>query len=95
MNIRSCHGGIPDLASTRTERRDRKKEVDMMSKLHPCLRAMPSARGTFGVSMKPNRMRTREKDFPRGSMLTRSAVLTWGVFSITTVSTTLFSCRTL
>jgi hypothetical protein len=41
MKIRSCHGDIPDLASGRTERRDRKNEVDMMSKLHPCLRAMP------------------------------------------------------
>jgi hypothetical protein len=62
MKIRSCHGGIPDLSSGRTERRDRKKEVDMMSKLHPCLRAIPSARGTFGISMKPKRMRTRAEN---------------------------------
>jgi apoptosis-inducing factor 3 len=62
MKIRSCHGGIPDLSSGRTERRDRKKEVDMMSKLDPCLRAIPSARGTFGISMKPKRMRTRAEN---------------------------------
>ena len=30
-----------------------KKLVDMMSNFSPCLRHRPSARGTFGVSMKP------------------------------------------
>jgi hypothetical protein len=53
MNNRSCHTGMPDRTSGLTDRRDRKKEVDMMSKLNPRLRASASAFGTFGVSMKP------------------------------------------
>jgi hypothetical protein len=44
---------MPERASGLTERRDRKNEVDMMSKGQPTFRAMASARGMFGVSMKP------------------------------------------
>ena len=33
--------------------RDRKNEVDMMSNCQPSFRAMASALGTFGDSMKP------------------------------------------
>ena len=62
MKIRSCHGGMPDRLSGRTERRDKKNDVVIMSKLQPFLRATPSARGTFGVSMKPKRSSTRRKD---------------------------------
>jgi hypothetical protein len=31
MKIRSCHGGMPDRLSGRTERRDKKNDVVMMS----------------------------------------------------------------
>jgi len=41
-----------DRAAGRSDRRERKNEVDMMSNCHPSLRAIPSALGTFGVSMK-------------------------------------------
>ncbi|MNL78152.1 hypothetical protein D3C87_2044780 [compost metagenome] len=34
-----------------SERRDRKKEVDMMSNFHPSFRASASAFGIFGVSI--------------------------------------------
>ncbi len=44
---------MPALAEGTTDRRPRKKEVDMMSNLRPCLRNSPSALGTFGLSMKP------------------------------------------
>src|SRR5665811_2192437 len=73
MNNRSCHRGMPDLAAGLSERRDRKKDVDMMSNCQPSLRAIASAFGTFGVSMKPKRSTTREKVLPTGSMRTRSA----------------------
>ena len=59
MNKRSCQAGIPERGSNRTERRDKKNDVDMISKLRPSLRACPSAFGTFGVSMKPKRRSTR------------------------------------
>jgi hypothetical protein len=81
--------------SVRTERRDKKNDVVMMSKLQPFLRATPSARGIFGVSMKPKRSSTRRKDVPIGSMLTRSAPGTWGLVSICTVSMAFCSCSTL
>ena len=35
MKSVSCHSGIPDLGSGRTERRDRKNEVDMISLVAP------------------------------------------------------------
>ena len=42
---------MPDRASGLSARRDRKNEVDMMSKIQPWRRATASALGTFGVSM--------------------------------------------
>jgi hypothetical protein len=53
MNRRSCHSGMPEWGDGLSARRDRKNDVDMMSKVQPSLRAIASARGTFGVSMKP------------------------------------------
>jgi hypothetical protein len=35
MNILSCQIGMPDRGSGLTDRRDRKNEVDMMSKVQP------------------------------------------------------------
>ena len=51
MNSLSCQSGIPDRYATLIERRDTKNDVDMMSKIQPCLRAIASPRGTFGVSI--------------------------------------------
>ena len=44
---------MPDLGDARTDRRDRKNDVDMMSKVQPSFRAIASAFGRFGLSMKP------------------------------------------
>jgi hypothetical protein len=52
---------MPDRTAGFSARRDRKKDVDMMSNHQPCLRAMASARGIFGVSMKPNVISTLAK----------------------------------
>src|SRR5215469_4569636 len=49
-NSRSCQRGMLDLAEGRNERRERKNEVDMISKVQPFLRASASAFGTFGIS---------------------------------------------
>ena len=54
---------MPEWAAGLSERRDRKKEVDMMSNCQPSLRAIASAFGTFGVSMKPNRKTHARKCF--------------------------------
>ena len=86
---------MPECAAGRSNRRERKNDVDMMSNCHPSLRAIPSAFGTFGVSMKPNRSRTRENVLPIGSILTRSDSGTRGVFAVSTVRITFFSCSTL
>src|SRR5580698_10200263 len=51
MNRRSCHCGMPECAGTLSERRDRKNEVDMMSKCQPSLRAISSGFRTVGHSM--------------------------------------------
>ena len=51
MNSRSCQRGMPECAAGLSARRDRKNDVDMMSNCQPCLRAIASAFGTFGVSM--------------------------------------------
>ena len=51
MNSRSCQRGMPECAAGLSARRDRKNDVDMMSKCQPCLRAIASAFGTFGASM--------------------------------------------
>src|SRR5690606_21913024 len=51
INSLSCHMGMPWRADGTTERRPRKKLVDMISNFSPCLRHRPSARGTFGVSI--------------------------------------------
>src|SRR5690606_9296052 len=51
INSLSCQRGMPWRAVGTTERRPRKKLVDMMSNFSPCLRHRPSARGTFGVSI--------------------------------------------
>ena len=95
MNSRSCQRGMPDWAAGLSERRDRKNDVDMMSNCQPSLRAIASAFGTFGVSMKPKRSTTREKVSPTGSMRTRSAGSTRGVSAVSMVRMTFFSCSTL
>src|ERR1700730_16133869 len=51
MNSRSCQRGIAECEAGLSARRDRKNDVDMMSKCQPCLRATASAFGTFGDSM--------------------------------------------
>jgi len=51
MNSRSCQRGMPECLAGLSARRDRKKDVDMIPKCKPCLRATASAWGTFGVSM--------------------------------------------
>src|SRR3954447_12277376 len=51
MNSRSCQTGMPELGEALSERRDRKKDVVMMSNFQPCLRQMASARGILGCSM--------------------------------------------
>ena len=86
---------MPECAAGRSDRRERKNEVDMMSNCQPSLRAIASAFGTFGVSMKPNRSRTRENVFPTGSILTRSELGIRGEFAVSTVRITFFSCSTL
>ena len=79
MNSRSCQRGMPDCAAGLSARRDRKNDVDMMSNCQPCLRAIASAFGMFGVSMKPKRSVTRENVSPIGSIRTRSSSATRGV----------------
>ena len=59
------------------------------------LRAIASAFGTFGVSMKPKRNATTVNVSPIGSMRTRSSSLTRGVSAVSTVRMTFFSCSTL
>src|SRR5580693_9813823 len=54
MKSRSCQRGIPEWAAGFSERRDRKNDVDMMSKCQPSLRAIASAFGTLGDSIYPN-----------------------------------------
>src|SRR6516162_4247422 len=51
MNNRSCQRGMREWAAGLSARRDRKNDVDMMSKCQPCLRATASAFGTFGDSI--------------------------------------------
>src|SRR5262249_7621177 len=50
INSRSCQRGMLDFAAGRSARRDRKNDVDMISKFQPFFRASPSAFGTFGIS---------------------------------------------
>ena len=52
---------MPEWAAGLSARRDRKNDVDMMSNCQPSLRAIASAFGTLGDSMKPNRSVTLEK----------------------------------
>ena len=59
---------MPESAAGLSERRERKNDVDIISNCQPSLRAIPSAFGTFGVSMKPKRNTTRENVLPTGSM---------------------------
>src|SRR5216683_3040204 len=58
MNRWSCHSGIPDCADGFSERRETKNDVAMMSNCQPSFRAITSAFGTLGDSMKPKRSRT-------------------------------------
>src|SRR5215475_490903 len=51
MNSRSCQRGMAECEAGLRARRDRKNDVDMISKCQPCLRATASAFGTFGDSM--------------------------------------------
>jgi hypothetical protein len=61
----------------------------MMSKVQPCFRAMASAFGTFGDSMKPKCSTTRMKLSPSGSISTRFLAATRGTFSVMMVRITL------
>jgi hypothetical protein len=83
---------MPERASGLTERRDRKNEVDMISKLQPSFRAMARARGTLGLSMKPKCRITRVNLSPIFSICTRSCCATRGMSSVTTVKMTLVTC---
>src|SRR5258705_6088818 len=95
MNRRSCQGGMPEWADGLMARRDRKNDVDMMSKVQPCLRAIASAFGTFGSSMKPYLRDTRLNSLEIGLIVTRSLSGTRGVSAKRMVRITLCSCRTL
>ena len=53
INRRSCQRGISDLLVTRSERRDRKNDVELISILQSLRRQCSSIFGTLGVSMKP------------------------------------------
>ena len=86
---------MPEWGAGLSVRRDRKNDVDMISNCQPSLRAIASAFGMFGVSMKPKRKFTRENVSPTGSMRTRSAALTRGVSAVSMVRMTFFSCSTL
>ena len=66
---------MPECADALSERRDRKNDVDMMSKCSPFLRAIASAFGTFGSSMKPKCSATRVKRSEIGVISTRSSSL--------------------
>src|SRR5436305_3194458 len=81
MKSRCCQRGIPERAAGLRARRERKNEVDMISNVQPSLRAMASARGTLGLSMKPKRSDTRVNVCPTLSMDTRSAAGTRGACS--------------
>src|SRR3984957_17973813 len=67
----------------------------MISNCQPSLRAITSALGTFGDSMKPKRSRTVENLSLIFSIRTRSAGLTRGVCAVSMVRITLCSCSTL
>ena len=51
MKSLSCQTGMPECADAFRLRRDRKNEVDMMSKASPCLRQAAMPFRMFGVSM--------------------------------------------
>src|SRR5688572_17860114 len=95
MKIWSCQRGMPECEDGLIVRRDRKNDVDMMSKLQPCLRAMISALGTFGDSMKPNFSATWLNNSDDGVIVTRSFSLTRGVSAVMMVRITLCWCSTL
>ena len=63
----------------------------MMSNCQPSFRAITSAFGTFGDSMKPKRSRTVENLSLILSMRTRSATSTRGVCAVSMVRITLCS----
>jgi hypothetical protein len=79
INSRSCQPGIPECGEAFSERRERKNDVDMMSKCRPCLRATASALGTLGCSIKPKRSATRVKRSEIGVISTRSSSSVRGV----------------
>src|SRR5258708_14685877 len=89
MNRWSCHLGIPECDDGLSERLETKNDVDMMSNCQPSLRAMASALGTFGDSMKPKRNRTLANLSLTFSIRTRSAGSTHGVVPGSTVMLTL------
>src|SRR5436305_12797194 len=95
MNRWSCQAGIPDCVEGFSERRDTKNDVDMMSNCQPSLRAIASARGTLGDSMKPNFNVTLEKVELISSSFTRSEGATRGVGADSMVRMTVVSCSTL
>ena len=86
---------MPECAAGFSARRDRKNEVAMMSNCQPSLRAIASAFGTLGDSMKPKRSVTFEKVALISSSRTRSARSTRGVGAVSMVRITFFSCSTL
>ena len=78
MNSRSCHAACPT-GSGRTARRDKKNDVDMMSRSTTAL--APGERLRYVRRLhEPKRIITRVNDLPSGSMLTRSSVATRGGF---------------
>ena len=95
MKSRSCQPGIPECGDGFNERRERKNDVDMMSKCRPCLRAIASAFGTFGDSMNPKRSATRLNRSEIGVISTRSSSSVRGVSAVTIVRMMFCSCSTL
>ncbi len=86
---------MPDCADGLSERRDTKNDVAMISNCQPSFRAITSAFGTLGDSIKPKRSRTVENLSLIVSILTRSAGSTRGVCAVSMVRITLCSCSTL
>jgi len=92
---RSSQREMPARAWGLSARRERKNDVDMISKCQPSLRVIPSALGTLGVSINPNRSVTRMNRGLTGTSSTRSLSATRGVSVVLMVRITLCSCRTL
>ena len=91
MKSRSCHCGMPERASGRIERLERKNDVVMMSNCQPLRLATARAFGTLGRSIKPKRNVMRMNLSLTGSICTRSRIFTRGMSSFSMVKITLCS----